>query len=73
MRIVLHYFIRNYNALQATVELKELSGIVSYRSVAVIYRWVRSQVHVWMQNYFRKNKLGRFGRAIEIDESIFAT
>ena len=26
-----------------------------------------------MQNYFRKNKLGRCGRAVEIDESIFAT
>ena len=68
-----HYFVRNYNALQATIELKEITGIMSYRSVAALFRFARTQVHVYMQNQFRKTKLGRNGRAVEIDESIFAT
>ena len=29
LKIILHYFVRNYNALQAAVELKEITGIHS--------------------------------------------
>jgi hypothetical protein len=73
LRIICHYFVRNYNALQAAVELKEITGIMSYRSVSVLYRHVRAQIHTYTQNRYRKTKMGRFGRAIEIDESVFAT
>jgi IS1 family transposase len=36
-----------------------------------IYRKVRYLIHVWFQNEYRKNKLGAFGRAVEVDESKF--
>jgi hypothetical protein len=38
LRIILHYFVRNYNALQAAVELKEITGIHSYRSVSILFK-----------------------------------
>jgi hypothetical protein len=37
LRIVLHYFVKNYNALQAAIELKEITGVMSYRNVSVLY------------------------------------
>lgn len=45
LRIVCHYFVRNYNALQAAVELKEITGIMSYRGVSIMYNLVRKQIH----------------------------
>ena len=43
-----------------------------YRSVAMIYKQIRYQIHVNMQNYYRRTKLGKYGRIVEIDESVFA-
>ena len=48
MRIIFHYFVRNYNAMQTTSELRELTGITAYRTVALLYRYVRTQVHIWI-------------------------
>jgi hypothetical protein len=45
---------------------------LTYKSVFSMFRLVRSQIHVYYQNYYRRQKLGRHGRAIEIDESVFA-
>lgn len=73
LRIVCHYFVRNFNALQAAVELKEITGIMSYRGVSIMYNLVRRQIHAHTQNRYRKTKLGQNGRTVEIDESVFAT
>jgi hypothetical protein len=45
---------------------------IYYKKVAEIYAMVRYQIHVYMQNYYRRNKLGMYGRGVEIDESVFA-
>ena len=44
----------------------------TYRQVAKVYSLVRKQIHIYMQNEYRRYKLGKFGRGIEIDESVFA-
>ena len=41
LRIVMHYFVRNYNAQQAAIELKEITGLMSYRNVSFLYKIVR--------------------------------
>ena len=45
LRIICHYFVRNYNAFQASVELKEITGIMSYRGVSFLFKEVRRQIH----------------------------
>jgi hypothetical protein len=40
--------------------------------VAKVYSLVRKQIHIYMQNEYRRYKLGKFGRGVEIDESVFA-
>ena len=44
---------------------------LQYEYVYDIYRKVRLLIHLYFQNHYRKNKLGAFGRAVEIDESKF--
>eukprot|EP00347_Sterkiella_histriomuscorum_P015297 403357558 len=92
MRLIFHYFIRNYNATQAHLELREMIndrinpyGVpgtkfkheddiyrINYKSVFTLFKLARTQIHVWTQNLYRRTKLGKFGRAVEIDESVFA-
>lgn len=72
MKIMLHYFVRNYNATNASLELAEITGMHSVHSVTGLFKFVRNQIHNWTQNQYRKTKLGRFGRTVEIDESIFS-
>jgi len=45
---------------------------VQHKKICEIYRLIRRQIHFYIQNSYRKSKLGRFGNAVEIDESIFA-
>ena len=45
---------------------------MSYKGVAALFKMVRMQIHMWMQNYYRRNKIGKFGNIVEIDESVFA-
>jgi hypothetical protein len=45
---------------------------MSYRNVSFLYKIVRKQIHDYTQNFYRKTKLGKCGRTVEIDESIFA-
>jgi hypothetical protein len=73
IRMVFHYFVRNFNARQAALEMQEITGLRQEKHVANVFRDCRRQVHKWMQNYYRRTKLGRNGRVIEIDESIFGT
>ena len=86
-KTIFHYFVRNYNARQAVLDMKEIIHsrlspllasdddlyLISYRAVQKMYRMVRRQIHMYTQNLYRRVKLGKYGRAIEIDESIFAT
>lgn len=93
VRIIFHYFVRNYNATQAHLELREMindrvdpsqmSGNkfkgneddvykINYKSVFTLFKLARTQIHMYTQNLYRKTKLGKHGRAIEIDESVFA-
>lgn len=46
---------------------------MSYWCVSAAYRVIRQQIHIYTQNRYRRSKLGRFGRTVEIDESVFAT
>lgn len=88
IKIIFHYFVRGFNATQAFNEIREIMQIdrvgfdqekedyeytLGSSVVRRIYSLVRKSVHNFMQNQFRRNKLGKHGHAIEIDESIFST
>ena len=67
-KIIFHYFVRNYNASQCVMEMREMINSrfnpllnpnedifkVSYRSVSKIYRMVRRQIHLYTQNLYRR-------------------
>ena len=86
-KTIFHYFVRNYNARQAVLDMKEIINmrlqpllkpgedidVISYRAVQKMFRMVRRQIHMYTQNLYRRVKLGKYGRGIEIDESVFAT
>ena len=70
VRIVFYYFVRGFNAVQATTDLNELYPC-GYSAVCKGFKKVRKQIHLHSQNEFRKSKLGAHGRPVEIDESVF--
>ncbi|CDW71499.1 UNKNOWN [Stylonychia lemnae] len=45
---------------------------LNYKAVFTMYKHARQQIHIWTQNLYRKTKLGKFGRTVEIDESVFS-
>lgn len=45
---------------------------LSYKNVFTLFKLARTQIHMYTQNLYRKTKLGKFGWAVEIDESVFA-
>ncbi len=72
IRVIFYYFSRGFNALQAFKDLKEYEiPNLQYQYVWDMYRRIRHLVHLYFQNQYRKNKLGEFGRVVEIDESKF--
>ena len=73
IRIMFHYYPRQFNAHSAARELMEYTGFWYEKSVNKIFKLLRTQIHNHTQNYYRRNKLGRLNRTVEIDESIFAT
>lgn len=85
LRVMFHYFIRNYNATQCYLEMNEIVNArlnpqrtanediyqISSNTIRHVFVHARKQIHYWTQNNYRRAKLGRFGRQIEIDESVF--
>ena len=70
MRIVFYYFVRGFNAAQASTDLNELYPC-GYAGVCKAYKKVRKQIHLHTQNEYSKYKLGSSGRPVEVDESVF--
>lgn len=46
---------------------------ITYMAIRRLYKLARRQIHFFIQNSYRRSKLGGHGRIIEVDESVFAT